>query len=291
MTETAISAHVSISTVNQLEILRIQNNAASASIAIQGAHIFEYTPINEKNLLFVSKAEPFNSESAIRGGIPVCWPWFGPHKEGHGQHGLVRTALWQYEIVSDTAQRTDLRFWIELDGSDIGFPHKAKAELFVSIGKTLVVSLTTTNLDNAPILISQALHSYFVCQDISDVRVHGLAGAVCFDSVSRKNVYVPHEFIFNKETDWIIRDKGQPLAFTGLGQHPIKLTRMGSRSIVVWNPWIEKSKTLSQFVAPEFQQMFCIETGNVSEDSRMIKPGKTHVMLMELSTESTHEIS
>lgn len=290
MTEQLISTHVTLSQLNELDVLRIQNQQANASIALQGAHIFEYAAVNGRNLLFTSQVEPFSKGKPIRGGIPICWPWFGPHeKESEAPaHGFVRNQLWQYEVVSDSEDRTDIKFWLETDGSDIGFHHKARVELLASIGRTLVVSLTTINLDENPFLISQALHTYFNCDDIEQVRLHGLHGVCYFDKVTDENQYFPSDFTFNQETDWVLREQGNPVGISGTGGQTLKLSRIGSQSLVVWNPWIEKSKHLSQFMPDEYQRMFCVETANASEDSRLIKPNQSHVMLMELSEIETH---
>ncbi len=284
MTEQLISSNVTLGQVNELAVLRVHNKRASASIALQGAHIYEFTPVNGDNLLFVSTAETFEAGSAIRGGIPVCWPWFGPHTKNKTApaHGLVRDVNWQYEVISDHDARTDIKFWFETTGDNANFPYRARVELLASIGDTLVVSLTTSNLDDQPFLISQALHTYFKCKDVADVRLHGLAGACFLDKLTSENRYVPTEFRFDQEIDWVLQEPGAPVGFTGLGHANIKLTRLGSRSLVIWNPWVEKSKTLSHFQADDYRQMFCVETGNVSEDSRLIKPKQNHVMLMEL---------
>jgi glucose-6-phosphate 1-epimerase len=285
MTDTLLTPNITLSQANELTVLRIANKNACASIAVQGAHIFEYTPTDQQNLLFVSEAETFETGQAIRGGIPICWPWFGAHatEANAPAHGFVRTTPWQYDIIEDTDTRTDIRFWQETDGTDIGFPHKARVELLVSVGETLIVSLTTQNQSDTPFLISQALHTYFKCDDINQVKVHGITGACYQDKLTQQNLYVPSDFNFNREIDWVVQDQGEPVGFTGVGKHAIKLTRMGSRSLVVWNPWIAKSKTLSHFHAQEYLKMFCVETANTSEDSRLVKPNENHVMMMELS--------
>lgn len=290
MKEPYLSQHVTLDQLNELDVLRIQNDSASASIALQGAHLFEYTPSGRENLLFVSKAETFEAGQAIRGGIPVCWPWFGPHatESNVPAHGFVRDQIWQYDIVSDTSERTDIKLWFDTNGSEAGFVRKARVELLASIGKTLAVSLTTVNLDEQPIHLSQALHTYFRCENIDDVRLHGISGACYQDKLSGENKYVPSQFRFNQETDWIIQEAGEPIGLSGLGGNSIKMTRFGSRSLVVWNPWIEKSKNLSHFLSEEYRSMFCVETANVSEDSRLIKPNQSHVMVMELADIETH---
>jgi glucose-6-phosphate 1-epimerase len=285
MTDTFLSTHVTLSQINELEVLRISNSQASATVAIQGAQIIEYTPVGRENLLFVSAAENFKKDEAIRGGIPICWPWFGPHstEENAPAHGFVRTAPWHYEIITDTADRTDIRFWLDTEGEQVGFPHKARVELLVSMGETLVVSLTTENQSDAPFSVSQALHTYFNCKDINDVRVLGLTGACYQNKLSNENAYIPTDFRFNQEIDWVVQEAGNPVGLRGLGNHAIKMTRMGSRSLILWNPWIDKSKTLSHFNAEDYQRMFCVETANASEDRRMIKTNATHVLMMEIS--------
>lgn len=286
ITDTALSSHVTLSQVNELDVLRIQNQSACATIALQGAHLFEYAPTGQANLLFVSDAESFNQGSAIRGGVPVCWPWFGAHSKNNDApaHGFARSQNWQYTLNNDSDTRTDLTFWLETDASDANFPYRARVELFVSIGETLVMSLTTQNLGEDAFLISQALHSYFKCDDIAEVQLHGLAGACYQNKLTQENLYIPTQFNFNQEIDWVVREPGTPVGITGLGKHAIKLTRIGSRSLVLWNPWIDKSKTLSHFRADDYKKMVCVETANVSEDSRLVKARDSHVMLMEIST-------
>ncbi|MBL7005273.1 MAG: D-hexose-6-phosphate mutarotase [Gammaproteobacteria bacterium] len=291
MTENFLSSHLTLDKINQLDVLRIQNKAASAVIAVQGAHIFEFTPTEGHNLLFVSEAENFETGKAIRGGIPICWPWFGAHKEVKEAtaHGFVRNQPWQYKLVHDSENRTDIKFWFETSGTDVGFEHQARVELLVSIGDTLQVSLTTHNLDTHPFIISQALHSYFNCQNISDVRIFGIEGFRYLDSVTQKSNCVPNDFSFDREIDWIVIDQGQAIELSGLAQPSIRLSRSGSRSLVIWNPWIEKSKTLSQFHKFDYKKMFCLETTNISEDSRLVKPNASHLMKMELTTVNSNE--
>jgi glucose-6-phosphate 1-epimerase len=288
MTDTLLSEHVVLSTLNELPVLRIDNQYATAAIAIQGAHLIEYTPTNQGNVLFVSQEESFEKGKAIRGGVPICWPWFGPHTQEASApaHGLVRTSDWDYEVITDTAERTDLRFTYQTTGDQPGFKYKATCELLISIGDTLVMSLTTINNDDKPFELSQALHTYFSCANIDHVRIQGLDGARFLNRLENKAYELKGEFVFDQEVDGVVLDKGETVKLTSLGKEAVTMTRKGSNSLVLWNPWIEKSKTLSNFNDLEYTSMFCVETTNASEDSRLVKPGKTHVMLMEISTET-----
>ena len=286
MTPTALSSTVSLDQFQDLKCLRIQNDSACATIFLQGAHLTEYSPIGQTNLLFVSEQETFSVNEPIRGGVPICWPWFGSHPTEASApfHGLVRTCEWQYEIIRESQQRTDILLSIETNGEDFGFPYLAKAELLISIGQSLVMSLTTTNLGDSPFALSQALHTYFPCPDVEQVTLTGLAGRQTLNKLTNTSMEFPKNFSFDQEVDWIVMDEGQPLLLTGAVKQPIQLTRLGSRSVVVWNPWQDKAKTLSNFHPDEFKKMFCIETANAADDARLLKPKQTHAMAMEIAT-------
>lgn len=279
-----ISPQVLLDTVNQLPCLRISNRSATATLVLQGAQLIEYTPAGLRNLLFVSKNEPFIAGQAIRGGIPVCWPWFGAHSQRSDApaHGFSRTANWQYEIVSDTDERTDIRLTLSTQGEREDFPYHASAELLVSIGPTLVMSLTTNNLGETAFALSQALHSYFAADDVSQIDISGLSQFPALDKVSQKKITFPAEFTIAREIDWIVLDEGQPIAITGIDV-PCRITRMGSRSVVVWNPWRQKAATLSQFHPEEYQRMVCVEPANAGDDARLVKPKQAHAMIVEIA--------
>lgn len=285
MSEKVLSSHIILSQINEIPVLRIQNSKASATISLQGAQLIEYTPLNGENLLFVSEGEPFILGKAIRGGIPICWPWFGPHptEQTAPAHGLVRDKQWDYEIAVDTPQRTEIIFKTKSDPQNDFFPHAARAELMISIGDSVVLSLTTHNDGPVPLQVSQALHTYFACPTIADVQLQGLQGEPYFNQVTRSNAHFPSNFTFDQETDWVVQDKGQPIVLAGL-KTPIKINRLGSHSVVVWNPWIEKSKTLSHFRQDDYQRMFCVEASNALEDTRLVKPAQAHTLILELST-------
>lgn len=285
MQETSLSPTVVLSTINQRQVLRVANEQACASIAIEGAHVFEFQPANQDNLLFVSRAESFETGEAIRGGIPVCWPWFGTHPSmpDAPSHGTARTQNWDYQITVDESDRTEIVFRFHQAQNEF-VPTELKAELTVSIGKTLLMSLSTENVGESPIQISQALHTYFRVTDIAETQVQGFPPCRYLDKLSGQSHEIKGTVTIDQETDWVIQDQGQPMVITANNPSAVKMTRLGSRSVVLWNPWIEKSKTLSHFLPHEYQQMVCLEAGNVGEDARLLKPGQSHALIMELAT-------
>ncbi|CAM3446251.1 D-hexose-6-phosphate mutarotase [Parendozoicomonas haliclonae] len=287
MADPEVSQNVILSHLNELPVLHIKNKSATASIALQGAHVYEYQPHGQKPMLFVSDEEPFKKGSAIRGGIPICWPWFGAHPDGakhpeYPSHGFARTTEWEWEVLEDGEERTDIRLWMETDGKNPAFPFPVLVELLVCVDQNLSLSLTTNNLGSQPFTLTQAMHTYFSCNNIADVQLHNLEGYTYYDSLSLNQGAITDEFRFDREIDWVVLDDGQPVGFGGLGHWDINMRRKGSNSLVIWNPWIEKSKTLSHFREEEYKQMFCVEATNTSEDSRIVLPEGSQTLCLSL---------
>lgn len=267
-----------------LHRILIKNQSAEATLYLQGAHLTSFKPRGQADLLWVSGAEPYHPGQPIRGGIPVCWPWFGPHPQNADfpSHGLVRTRIWDWETLRDDAEVSQLRLWLETDGLDGGFRHRARAELFVTVADTLTVTLTTTNLGDSAFTLSQALHSYLPISAPEDVRLTGLSGYPYLDKLNGKRERWPETFVLDREVDRIVLDEGQPVRLEAPGKPPRFVKRAGSRSLVVWNPWITKSRTLSSFNEGDYRAMICLEAANAAEDSRQLAPGEQHSLTTEL---------
>jgi len=270
--------------------LSIENQAAHAELYTQGAHLTAYQPKDQPDLLWVSDAERYEAGRAIRGGIPICWPWFGDHpsEETAPAHGLARTHIWDWELLAENDNRTDLRLWLDTDGTDPGFPHQARAELLVSVGDSLILALTTQNLSNQPFQLSQALHSYFPITDLGKTAIAGLDGQFYHDKLTGQSATWPTGFRVDQEIDRIVLDRGEPLRLNRGDGHITRIKRQGSRSVVVWNPWVEKSKSLSNFNDDDYQQMLCLEAANAAEDARLLKAGHSHTLICEISSEQSH---
>lgn len=272
-----------------LQRVRVVNECATAELYLQGAHLTSFRPHGQDDLLWVSDAETFQSGQAIRGGIPVCWPWFGPHPDGapFPSHGLVRTALWNWEVVRDDAEISQLRLWLETSGTDPGFAHRARAELLVTVAASLTVRLSTTNLGDRPFTLSQALHSYLPIASPDSVRLTGLTGYPYLDKLTGTRQPWPESFAVDQEIDRIVLDEGQPVMLDEPGKVRRIIRREGSRSLVVWNPWIAKSRTLSNFQDDDYQSMLCLEAANAADDSRQLLPGEQHQLTTELGLTTT----
>ena len=276
--------HKIVTSADGFDTVEISNDAATAKIALQGAQIYEYARRGEPELLWVSPLSRFEPGKAIRGGVPVCWPWFGKdadHPE-RPQHGFVRTALWRLESVEEPDELMSV-VTLTLDNTHVEqpyFPFRFRLTLQLRIGRELSVSLTTENRDESPFEITEALHTYFNVGAVSDVSIVGLEGityADALDGFRRKRSDAPIGIV--QEVDRVYLDTQEEITLLDecLGRN-IVIGKSGSRSTVVWNPWIDKAKRMEDFADDGYTSMVCIETANALTDTVTVKPGGSHTI-------------
>lgn len=264
--------------------IKIQNESATAKIALQGAHVFEYTRYAEPPLLWVSKEARFEQGKAIRGGIPICWPWFGklPEAPEWPQHGFVRTALWKLKEVREP---NDLltEVTLTLDHTQVKqefFPYRFLVSMQISISDKLTVSLTTQNRDDRPFTVTEALHTYFDVGSIAAVNIVGLENVTYADALDRfRKKTSTHPIGITQETDRVYLDTEDTVILQDERYgRTIIIGKSGSRSTVVWNPWIDKAAAMPDFDAEGYTSMVCIETANALENSIALAPGEAHTI-------------
>jgi glucose-6-phosphate 1-epimerase len=269
-----------------LPVAEITTAQASARIALQGAHLLAWQPAGQSPVLWVSEAAVHAPGQAVRGGVPVCWPWFGA-RDGLPAHGFVRTRLWDLRSASlDAAGQLVLRLGISDDAStralwDFAFD----LELWVTVGPTLGLALITRNTGAAAFTITQALHSYFCVGDIEQTSVLGLDGCDYLDKVqnfapARQSGAVQ----FTGETDRIYTDTTADCVIEDRARgRSIRVAKQGSTSTVVWNPWREREQAISDMAAGEHRHMLCVETCNAGPDQVTLAPGVRHTLAALMS--------
>ena len=228
-----------------LPVADITTPASLARVALHGGQVLGWQPSGTAPVIWVSKAAVFEPGKAVRGGVPVCWPWFG-NREGQGAHGFVRTRVWDMrESGVDENDNVVLRLGIRDDASTRALWDWAfDLELQVTVGTTLKLALHTHNTGDQRFTISQALHSYFCVGDIHQTRVLGLEGTDYLDKVNDfKTVRQSGAVRFSGETDRVyINTTADCLIEDPVLARTIRIAKSGSSSSVVWNPWIEKEK-------------------------------------------------
>jgi D-hexose-6-phosphate mutarotase len=274
-------------------VARLQVGNGTAIVALQGAQVLSWTPARDApDVLWLSPLAKLGTGKAIRGGIPVCWPWFGAYpdaKSGHGAHGFVRAADWRVLESAVTNRETRLTFGIEIDARNqaaLGGP--VGLTLDVVLSDHLGVSLTTRNKGTAPLSISEALHSYFSVGDIASVAVSGLDGRRYLDQLSGQTFTQAGAIAIPSETDRIYWDTPDVVTIDDAGlRRRITIAKSGSASTVVWNPWREKAARLGDMPDDYFRHMICIETANVGPQNTVkIDPGASHSLTTSVTVDA-----
>ena len=242
-----------------------------AEIALQGAQVLHWRPQGQADVLWCAPLPPAGSGKAIRGGIPVCWPWFGPHATDatQPQHGLVRTANWT--LVETAVTVAGARAVFELESWN------CVIRLALEAGRTLSVALSTRNIGATPVIITEALHTYFRVGDVNSISIAGLDGHHYRDNTDggrEKCQYgdcrIAGETIALFDAAPDVCNIDDPL----FGRR-IAIRRDGGQSTVIWNPGAAAVK-ISDLPAGEQQHFVCIESGNVGAAAVTVMPGTTH---------------
>lgn len=270
------------------DLSRLQINTAhsAAELYLHGAHLSHFQRTNEPPILFMSQLSRFQEGLPIRGGIPVIFPWFGA-REGEAAHGFARTQSWDLREVSQLPRgAVALRLTLPDSPSAALFP-KFTCEYTVTVGETLAAELTVANAsEDQDFTFETCLHTYFHIGDITAISITGLKGADYLDKTehfARKTERAEHLKI-NGETDRVYLDTTQPVEIHDSKlQRRIRLEKSGSLSTVVWNPWITKAQQMPDFGNDEYQQMICLESGNVAENRLTLPAGKSASLKVEIS--------
>ena len=268
---------------------RIHHAGAELLVSEQGAQILRYQPAKGQPLIWLSDEAAYETGKSVRGGVPVCWPWFGDlqrnpdairsaytRPEQAPAHGLVRDRVWQLIGLNTEEDGVTLSFAFDTAAQPIAeWPHAAELQLDIRLGERLKLSLTTRNLGDSELPISQALHTYFAVSDIRKVQIEGLDACRYVDTLQDwKKVRQKGAVTFSGETDRIYLDTPQQLSIVDPAwKRRIVMRSEGSASAVVWNPGIAKAKRLSQFADDAWQGMLCIEHANLLDDSLILAPG------------------
>ncbi len=271
----------------------VRKGLCECVISLYGGHVMSYKPEGKADLLWMSKFSYFEEGKPIRGGIPVCWPWFGGHPSDPKMpsHGFARISQWNVKSVSEGNDFTELLLSLtDKDLSDERFrTHPFELELSVKCGKKLEVELSTINTGKVDFKLTEALHSYFSVSDIKKVSIFGLDGAEYVETAGgiRENMRQSGDIIFSSEVDRIYSGSICDCVISDPGlDRKIRISKAGSRTTVVWNPWIAKSAKMPDYGDNEYPEMVCIETANAAADSVIVGPGKTHRMKTVISSEN-----
>jgi len=274
-----------------LAVAVVSNSHARAMIALQGAHVMTWTPHGQQPVIWLSRAAAFVPGKSIRGGVPICWPWFGPHASDPKLpgHGFARTVPWEVTRTGSLADdRTTLVLRLaETEVTRKQWPHATPVEVRITVGAALEIELVTRNDTSTPVTMGDALHTYFEVSDVRQVKIHGLGACPYLDKVDggqRKQQQGP--VTIASEVDRIYLDSTSDcLIEDPRWRRRIRISKRGSRSTVVWNPWIEKAAKMGDFGMHGFLNMVCVESANAADDVVSIPAGGEHRLWVRYALE------
>lgn len=248
-----------------LDAIRLSNREGEATVTLNGAHVVSYRRAGGEELLWLSAKSHYAEGKPIRGGIPVCWPWFGPVQEP--AHGVARISRWEF---AGGTERED-------GGTEGCFRLKSgdlEAELTVTAGRALRVELKTRWTGTGPMELTEALHTYFRISDIGKIWITGLENAPFVDKLTGETKTESAAIRIDRETDRVYHSSGTTELHDG--GRTVRIAKRGSNSTVVWNPWRDKSIRMADFGDDEYPGMVCVETANAGADAVTLTPGEWH---------------
>ncbi|MFZ3463129.1 D-hexose-6-phosphate mutarotase [Vibrio harveyi] len=283
---TVLSDNVTIVEVDQVKVVRVIHEKATAGIALHGGHVVSFTPAGKEDLIWMSEKAIFDGKAALRGGIPVCWPWFG--RIAAPAHGFARTAEW--ELVehreNDNGVIVELALFPTEETHDI-WPHMFDARLMVEISDQLKVTLKVTNIDDAEWTFSGALHTYLNVGDIKQAQTTGM-GPEYIDSLKEGEICQGGDVL--QLTDTIDRIYTQPeaqiLVKDAVLNRTLSVENQGHNSAVLWNPWATGAQGMGDMADNGYETMLCVEStvhAPSIKQGKTLQPGETHELITVIS--------
>lgn len=264
--------------------------AASAVIYLQGAHVTSWVPAGHEDALWVSGRSAFAPGAPIRGGVPVCYPWFGPHPSDGAAplHGFARTAVWELESADEADGVATLTFALDTAGIPGVLAHEpAHLRYSVSVGAELRLAFQVTNDGPAPIVVEEAFHTYLAVGDVGRVAVRGLEDSPALDRLTGQPLAPSGgPMTLHGETDRLLTQPGTIRVDDPAGARSVTVRAADSANVVVWNPGPAKAAAMPDFGDDEWTAMLCVETCNVGDGSVAVAPGTTHTMTATLTVDA-----
>ncbi len=289
---------------------KVTSAAAEATIYMQGAHVAHWKPAGQTPVIFLSQRAEFAPGKAIRGGVPVIFPWFGERHDGKTgpMHGFARLSEWGLAFAGMSGDDLHLAFTLAPNelSHNLGFDH-FKLSYRVTVGRKLSLEMTVANdsgsggakpgdaatehmaANGAPLVFEQALHTYYEVDDAQQVSIDGLGGVTFLDKVDemKRKVQPAGALKLEGRTDRpYLNTTATCVLHDPAGKRRIVVAKSGSNSTVVWNPWKELTANMVDMEPDAWLHMTCIETANVAENAITLQPGATHTMRADISVEA-----
>ena len=283
-----LSDNVTIVEHQGVKLVRVIHDKANAAISLFGGHVVSFQPQGQEDLIWMSQQAKFDGKTALRGGIPVCWPWFG--RIAAPAHGFARSSEWQ--LVEHRESEAGVIVSLGLKPSEetlAVWPHQFDARLNVEIGDELKVTLDVKNTDEQPWTFSGALHTYLNVADIHNTTTTGM-GAEYIDSLQGGKICQGSaELVLTDTIDRVyIQPEAQILVTDKKLERTLSVENQGHNSAVLWNPWAEGATGMGDMQDDGYLTMLCVEStlhAPSLEAGKTLQPGESHQLITTISVQ------
>ena len=274
-----------------LPMINVSNDHADAVISVYAGQVLSFIPKGAADVLFVSDKAYYAEGKAIKGGVPICWPWFGADPEGKGRpaHGFMRNRMWsEWETRDNADGSTTVILGVESSPETLAiWPNAFRLAMEITVGKTLQLALVTRNTGDAAFTITQALHTYFAVGDIAQTTVTGLEGTQYLDKAADGNGVTKQQdgaISIASEVDRIYLGvpAEQAIVDDALNR-TIRITSSGNKTAVVWNPWAKIAAGMADLQDDDYTRFVCVETTNAADDVVSVAAGSEFRLTAEYS--------
>ena len=269
-----------------------QGTSGHYGIFDQGAQVWSWQPAGAEPVIWMSEKSWFAEGQPLRGGVPICFPWFGPGRNGdlYPMHGFARLQNWHMSDVKDTLDR-DGRFIVEytlnesMTGDQAQWPHPYRAVFQAKFTpEYLGLELRVENVGSEEITFDEALHTYLHVGDVAQVTIRGLDQETYVDKVAGTEGEVQSgDLTITGETDRVYASTAEVVVHDPVLGRDLVISKSGSANTVVWNPWIDKAAAMSDFGDDEWHQMLCIEAANALDAPVVLRPGEIHCLKQRIT--------
>jgi len=267
----------------------VRTGRSVARVYDYGAHVWTWA-LDGEPVLWTSAGSFFEPGKALRGGVPICWPWFGPGRSGDltPAHGYARISEWTLTGLVEGPDATVLTYTLTPADAPDALPGEDWTVTYeVSIGDRLQLALTVANQGATPFSYETALHTYFRVGDVRQVVVGGLDGASYLDKVTGRPEVQAGDVTITAETDRVYLRAGEVVVTDPVLGRRLRISTEGAADTVVWNPWIAKAAAMPDFGDDEWPGMLCIEAGNVLESAVTVMPGSSETLRYAVAVDLT----
>jgi glucose-6-phosphate 1-epimerase len=261
----------------------VSTSAATAEIYLHGAQLTSWRPKAADEVIFLSQHSSWKDGHAIRGGIPICFPWFRNKADDPKapSHGFVRTKAWQLDSVERKGNTATVSLSTASDAATRAWwPHDFRLVHRLTIGPELTQELVLSNTGKAPLRFEEALHTYYRVAAAESLRITGLAGVAYLDNTDgNREKRQEGDIVFIGQTDRAYLDTTHAVEIADPAmRRRIRLSKQDSRTTVVWNPWKEGAQSMADLGDDEWRTMACVEASNIRSFAVDLAPGQQHSM-------------